>query len=203
MDGPVLVLATSNRDKAAEMKGLLTGLPLNLITRGELPDLPDVAETADTFAGNALLKAEGICKITGLPALADDSGLCVDALGGAPGIFSARYAGPLATYVDNNEKLLAALAGVPDEKRTARFVCAVAVALPGAGSVTFEGVCEGVITTHLEGAHGFGYDPLFLVPEVGLTYARMDPAQKAQLSHRARAFALARAWLEAHLPNLG
>lgn len=201
-NGSTLVLATSNRDKAAEMADLLAGLPLQLRTRSDYPDLPAVEETADSFAGNALLKAEAICRTTGLAALADDSGLCVDALGGAPGVRSSRYAGPLATYADNNRKLLAALAGVPEEKRTARFVCAVVLARPGAEPVTFEGTCEGVITQLPKGDGGFGYDPLFLIPELGLTFAQMDPVEKARVSHRARAFALARSWLEAHLPAL-
>lgn len=199
---PTLVLATSNRDKAAEMAALLAGLDLTLRTRGDFPDLPDVAETADTFAGNARLKAEAVCGATALPALADDSGLCVDALGGAPGVLSARYAGPLATYADNNRKLLDALADVPDEKRTARFVCAVVLARPEAEPVAFEGTCEGVITRAPAGTGGFGYDPLFRVSEAGRTFAEMAPEEKGRVSHRARAFARARAWLEAHLPRL-
>jgi XTP/dITP diphosphohydrolase len=201
MSDPVLVLATSNRDKAAEMTALLDGLLLTLMTRGEFADLPEVDETSNTFMGNAVLKAEAVCRTTGFPALADDSGLCVDALGGAPGVLSARYAGPLATYADNNAKLLDALKGVPEEKRTARFVCAVAVARPGRATETFEGVCEGEIATAPDGDRGFGYDPLFRVG--GLTYARMDPAEKARVSHRARAFAKARDWLGSHLSELG
>jgi XTP/dITP diphosphohydrolase len=201
--GPSLVLATANPDKAAEMAALLQGLGLKLLTRADFSDLPDVEETADDFAGNALLKAEALCAATGLPALGDDSGLCVDALDGAPGVLSARYAGPGCTYADNNRKLLEALAGVPEAKRGARFVCVVAVARPQEDSVTFEGVCPGRIAEAERGERGFGYDPLFVpvLPDgaSGHTFAEMDPAEKARVSHRARAFALAREWLAQHL----
>jgi XTP/dITP diphosphohydrolase len=198
-----LVLATANPDKAAEMAALLAGLGLKLLTRADFADLPEVEETADDFAGNALLKAEALCRATGLPALGDDSGLCVDALDGAPGVLSARYAGPGCTYADNNRKLLEALAGVPEAARGARFVCVAAVARPGTEAVTFEGVCPGRIAQAERGGRGFGYDPLF-VPALpddasGRTFAEMDPAEKARVSHRARAFALAREWLAQHL----
>ncbi len=192
---PALLLATGNRDKAREMAELLAGLPLTLKTRADFDALPDVEETADTFAGNALLKAEALSEATGLMALGDDSGLCVDALEGAPGLYSARYAGPDCTYQDNNQKLLAALANVPAAQRTATFVCVVAVVVPGRTPVTFEGRCDGVIADGLSGGEGFGYDPLFYVPEQGQTFARMPAATKAAISHRAQAFALARQWL--------
>jgi len=200
---PALVLATANPDKAAEMAALLAGLGLALRTRADFADLPEVEETADSFAGNAILKAQTLCAATGLPALGDDSGLCVDPLGGAPGVLSARYAGPGCTYADNNRQLLAALEGVPDAERGARFVCVVAVARPGEPAVTFEGACTGRIAAAPRGDRGFGYDPLF-VPgpadnPAGHTFAEMDPAEKARISHRARAFAQARAWLARHL----
>jgi XTP/dITP diphosphohydrolase len=202
-DGAPLVLATANPDKAAEMAGLLTGLGLTLRARADFEGLPDVEETADTFAGNAVLKARALCAATGLPALGDDSGLCVDALGGAPGVLSARFAGPGCSYADNNRKLLAALGGVPEAERGARFVCVVAVARPGEEPVTFEGACIGRIADAPRGDRGFGYDPLFVpLPAdnpAGHTFAEMDPADKARVSHRARAFARARAWLERHL----
>jgi XTP/dITP diphosphohydrolase len=195
---PALVLATANPDKAAEMARLLAGLPLELRTRADFADLPDVEETADTFAGNARLKAEALCRATGLAALADDSGLCVDALDGAPGVRSARWSGPGATYADTNRKLLEALAGVPAEARTARFVCVVALARPQGDGVTFEGVCEGRIAQAPRGDAGFGYDPLFELPESGRTFAELGPEAKAAVSHRARAFARVREWLKAH-----
>jgi len=195
---PALVLATANPDKAAEMARLLAGLPLELRTRADFADLPDVEETADTFAGNARLKAEALCRATGLAALADDSGLCVDALDGAPGVRSARWSGPGATYADTNRKLLEALAGVPAEARAARFVCVVALARPQGDGVTFEGVCEGRIAQAPRGDAGFGYDPLFELPESGRTFAELGPEAKAAVSHRARAFARVREWLKAH-----
>lgn len=192
---PVLVLATANPDKAREMAALLQGLPFILKSRADFGPLPDVDETAHTFAGNAILKAEALMHATGHMALADDSGLCVDALDGAPGVYSARYAGPGCTYADNNKKLLEELANVPDEKRTARFVCAVAIARPGSEPVTFEGACEGVIARENMGEMGFGYDPLFVIPADGRSFAQMTRDEKAAHSHRARAFEKAREWL--------
>lgn len=201
--GPVLVLATDNPDKSAEMARLLAGLPFVLKSRADFPGLAPVAETADTFAGNAALKAEATRDATGLPALADDSGLGVDALDGAPGVHSARWAGPGCTYADNNQKLLREMADVPDGKRTARFVCWVAVARPGRETVTFDGFCTGEITRAPKGERGFGYDPLFRVPELGRTFAELAPEEKARISHRALAFAAARAWLMCSLPDWG
>ena len=201
--GPVLVLATANPDKAAEMAALLAGLPFHLRSRADFPPLPDIAETADSFRGNAILKAEGICAATGIAALGDDSGLCVDALDGAPGVLSARYAGPGCTYADNNKKLLAAMKDVPDADRTARFVCWAAVARPGMATVTFEGLCEGVIARAPRGEMGFGYDPLFFVPELGRTFAELDPREKDRVSHRALAFAQVRAWALCSLAEWG
>jgi len=199
--GATLVLATDNRDKAREMVRLLQGLPFHLKSRADFPGLDPVAETAATFAGNATLKAEATCAATGLGALADDSGLCVDALDGAPGVVSARWAGPGCTYADNNRKLLTAMRGVPDNRRAARFVCWVAVARPGAATVTFDGFCEGEITRAPKGTRGFGYDPVFFVPEIGKTFGELDPEEKAGISHRALAFAKARAWLMCSLPD--
>ncbi|MDH5527657.1 MAG: XTP/dITP diphosphatase [Nitrospirota bacterium] len=199
--GPVLVLATANPDKAREMAALLEGLPFDLKTRADFGPLPDVDETADTFAGNAILKAEALMEATGHMALADDSGLCVDALNGAPGVWSARFAGPGCTYADNNRKLLQNLAHVPDEQRTARFVCVVAIARPGAEPVTFEGTCEGMIARENHGEMGFGYDPLFVIPTDGRSFAQMTREEKAAHSHRARAFAKAGEWLEKYRPT--
>jgi len=191
---PTLVLATANPDKAQEMAALLAGLPFTLRSRADFPGLPQFPETADTFRGNAVLKAEAVRDATGCAALGDDSGLCVDALDGAPGVRSARYAGPGCTYADNNRKLLDALKDVPEEARTARFVCWVAVARPGAETVAFEGLCEGRITRGPKGTGGFGYDPLFLVPGIARTFAELSPGEKDRISHRALAFAQVRAW---------
>ena len=154
--------------------------------------MPEVVEDADTFAGNATKKAREVSAATGLPALADDSGLEVDALGGAPGVYSARYAGDAHDDAANNAKLLAALAGVPAERRTARFRAVLALAdvrgpLGATGAITADGACEGVILDAPRGTGGFGYDPLFFAPELGMTFAEAGTGTKSQLSHRARA----------------
>lgn len=185
-----LMLATNNPGKAIELRDLLAlHLDLStvmLLTPRDWPvPLPEVAETGATFAENARLKADALASATGLPALADDSGLCVDALGGAPGLYSARWAGPDASDADRNAKLLLALTDVPPERRTARFVCAAALALPGAPTVTAEGVCEGTLLDAPRGLGGFGYDPLFLLPGPDRTMAELTPEEKNTLSHRA------------------
>jgi XTP/dITP diphosphohydrolase len=146
----------------------------------------EIVEDADTFAGNARKKAEEVAQLSGWPTLADDSGLCVDALGGAPGVRSARYAGEPSDAAANCKKLIAALADVPPP-RTARFHCALAVARPGTPTVVVEEACEGEILTAPRGSGGFGYDPLFLLPELGRTMAELSLDEKNRLSHRARA----------------
>ncbi len=197
MNGPhKLLLATANPHKAREMERLLSGLNIQLLTRADFPDLPEVVEDADSFSGNAKLKSETLLQATGVTALGDDSGLCVDALDGAPGVWSARFAGEGCSYEDNNQKLIEQLADTPEAGRTARFVCVVAISAPGLPTITFEGVCEGRITTSLQGRDGFGYDPVFLVPDSGRTFAEMDADEKGRISHRGKAFALARNWLE-------
>jgi len=189
-----LVFATRNRGKLVELRQLLPEqdvLDIDQAARQLGREIPDVVEDAQTFAGNALKKAREVSAATGLPALADDSGLEVDALGGAPGVHSARYAGPHGDTAANNAKLLAALAGVPPERRAARFHAALAladVAGPlGDELLTASGVCEGTILEAPRGTGGFGYDPLFLLPEHGQTMAELSPAQKNEVSHRARA----------------
>ncbi len=183
-----LVFATRNRGKLVELRELLPGIEVR-----SLDDIhvPDVVEDADTFAGNAAKKAREVSHATGLPALADDSGLEVDALGGAPGVYSARYAGHGHDDAANNAKLLAALAGVPAEKRTARFHAVLALADVtgplGAQVLTADGTCEGVILDAPRGTGGFGYDPLFFAPELGMTFAEAGVGPKSDLSHRARA----------------
>jgi XTP/dITP diphosphohydrolase len=184
-----LVFATRNHGKLVELRDLLPELDIR-----PLPDLPDVVEDADTFAGNAIKKAREISAATGLPALADDSGLEVDALGGAPGVYSARYAGDGHDDAANNAKLLAALRGVAAAKRTARFravlaLCDVRGPLGPDGAITTDGACEGVILDRARGVGGFGYDPLFFAPELGMTFAEAGTGTKRQLSHRARAMA--------------
>ncbi len=197
-----LMLATTNPGKVKEFKILLGQSEdfkgLTLLTPNDWPKrLPEVQETGATFAENARLKAVALAQVTGLPALADDSGLCVDMLGGEPGLHSARWAGADATDADRNAWLLARLSGVPAERRTARYVCVVSLAGPDGRSAEAEGTCNGVILEEARGANGFGYDPLFFVPKFGRTMAELAEAEKNRISHRARAFAALLAQKEA------
>lgn len=173
------VIATHNAKKLKELKRILEPLGFDAIIR---EDLPEVEETGTTFAENALLKAESACKETGMPAIADDSGLMVDALDGAPGVYSARYAGEGATDKQRYEKLLNELKTVPTEKRTARFASAVCCVFPDGKVITAEGTCEGKIAYAPKGEGGFGYDPVFLVGE--RSYAEMTAEEKDSISHR-------------------
>ena len=200
-----LVFATRNKGKLVELRALLPGVDVrSLDETGH--DVPEVVEDADTFAGNASKKAREVARATGCPALADDSGLEVDALGGAPGVWSARYAGEPANDAANNAKLLAALAGVPPERRTARFRAVLALADPagplGDRVITADGACEGVILDAPRGTGGFGYDPLFFAPELGQTFAEAGVGPKSDLSHRARAMQAMRPQLLAYLAQL-
>ncbi len=181
-----LLLGTANLDKVREIESVLAGLPLTILSARDV-SIPDVSETEPTLEGNAALKATTIAADSGLVTLSDDTGLEVMALDGAPGVFSARYAGADATYADNNEKLLEAL--IDREDRSARFRTVVACAAPSGLLFSVEGVCEGCITEELRGAGGFGYDPVFYVPEVGKTYAEMTLQEKNGVSHRGRALA--------------
>ena len=183
------VVATRNRGKLRELGPLLAPLGMELSTIDELAPDAELREDGDTFEANALAKARQAAAATGLPAIADDSGLEVDALGGAPGVYSARYAGLPSDDARNNEKLLAALAGVPAEKRGARFRCVAAFVDPARGlEIVRSGDCPGEILATPRGTDGFGYDPLFLVPRLGRTMAELPLAEKNQLSHRAAAF---------------
>lgn len=182
-----LVVATRNAGKLREIRALTAGRPLVWRGLDEFPDLPEVQESGATFAENARLKARHYAAATGLPALADDSGLEVDALGGAPGVHSARYAGLPRDDTANNHKLIAALAGVPPARRTARFRCALALAHKGVVLLEAEGVFEGLIIDEPRGTNGFGYDPHFLIPELGRTAAELPPAEKNARSHRGQA----------------
>jgi XTP/dITP diphosphohydrolase len=206
-----LVFATRNRGKLVELRELLPGISVLAIDEAAARvghTIPEVVEDADTFLGNAAKKAREVSAATGLPALADDSGLEVDALGGAPGVISARYADASGHGADaaNNAKLLAALAGVPPDRRTARFRAALALADvrgPLADrTLTSEGTCEGIILDAPRGTGGFGYDPLFFSPELGQTFAEAGVGPKSDLSHRARAMAAMRRQLLAYLQQL-
>jgi XTP/dITP diphosphohydrolase len=205
-----LVFATRNPGKLVELRQLLPGIAVLDIDEAAARlgrAIPEVDEDADTFAGNAAKKAREVSRATELPALADDSGLEVDALGGAPGVWSARYAGPGAGDAANNAKLLVALAGVPAARRTSRFrsVLALAdVAGPlGDAVITADGACDGVVLDAPRGTGGFGYDPLFLVPELGQTFAELGVGTKSEWSHRARAMQAIRPRLLAYLAQLG
>ncbi len=187
-----LVIATHNQGKKVEYASLLRGLGLELSTLAELGVQTVIEEDGSTFAENALIKARTYAALTGLPTLADDSGLEVDALGGAPGILTSRYAGEGATDADRYRLLLHNLEGVPDGRRTARFRCAIALAWPDGRTEITEGTCEGSLTREPRGEHGFGYDPVFYVPEFGCTMAELPEETKNRISHRARAAAAAR-----------
>lgn len=187
-----LVLATRNRHKGEELAALLGDLGIRIRTLDEFPDAPDVIEDGDTCEANAVKKARVIADATGLPAVADDTGLEVDALGGRPGVFAARYAGEHATYEDNCRKLLQELRGIPRAQRTARFVTVAAIALPSSAVQTVRGQLQGLITEEPAGSRGFGYDPIFFVPELGKTLAELSAVEKNRISHRAKAFAQVR-----------
>lgn len=187
-----LVIASRNRGKIAEYGEMLRDLPVEILSLADFPDLPEVRETGRTFRENALIKARAAAAATGLIALADDSGLEVDYLNGAPGVYSSRYAGPEQDDEANNRKLLAALEGVPMALRGARFRCVIAIVTPEGREFLSEGVCEGRISLALRGRAGFGYDPLFLVPSLGKTFAELGPEVKNRISHRAQALRAAR-----------
>ena len=192
-----LVVATSNRGKIREIEAILRPLGAELITPADVSDPPEVVEDGDTFLENAVKKAEAFARATGLTALADDSGLCVEALDGRPGVRSARYAGPGATDADNVRKLIGEMESVPDGGRGARFECVIALSLVSGRTFTFEGSCQGVITREPLGESGFGYDPVFFVPEYGRTMAQVGPDIKNRISHRAAALTeMQRRWPE-------
>lgn len=184
-----LVLATRNPHKGAELEALLGDLGVKIRTLAEFPDAPDVVEDGETCEANAIKKAVTIARHTGLPSVADDTGLMVDALGGRPGVYAARYAGESATYDDNCRKLLKDLAAVPRERRRAGFVTVAALAFPDGRVETVEGTLEGTITDRPAGSGGFGYDPVFWVPALGKTLAEISSEEKNRVSHRAKAFA--------------
>ncbi|WP_256839901.1 RdgB/HAM1 family non-canonical purine NTP pyrophosphatase [Ornithinimicrobium faecis] len=188
-----IVLATRNAHKVEELRDILadvlerTGLDLVPVT--DFPELEDVVESGVTFAANATLKAEAVRDATGLPALADDSGLAVDVLGGSPGVFSARWSGISGADKDaaNNALLLAQLGDVPDQHRAAGFVCAAALAVPGQDTIVREGAVRGALGREPIGSNGFGYDPLLVLPD-GRTLAELTAQEKHEISHRGRAF---------------
>lgn len=193
MESMKLVLATHNPGKLKEMSAILGGLGVEVVMPSDLGLTVDVEETGDTFAANAMLKAKAVCAAVGLPAIADDSGLCVDALNGGPGVYSARYGGPELDDRGRYTLLLNSMRGVPT--RSAHFESAIACVFPNGDTLTAEGRCDGAIAFAPIGDGGFGYDPVFLVPEKAKTFGQMTEEEKDALSHRGKA-------LRAFVPKL-
>ena len=206
MENPIgLVIATRNKGKTAEIRDLLKGFPVEIKDLDDLGPIPDVVEDGETFDENAYKKASFTARILGLPALADDSGLMVDALNGAPGVHSARYAGENATDRDRFEKLLKELQNV--DNRKAAFECIISIAVPTGPALTYEGRCEGIIAQKASGSNGFGYDPIFFFPPLGKTFAELTREEKSRVSHRGKALQEIRdefekiiKWIKQHMP---
>jgi len=198
-----LLVATRNRHKVSEIRALLKDGEFEVTSAATMPGLPVVVEDADTIRANAIKKAVETARAAKTLTIADDSGLEVDALGGAPGVHSARYAGEKATYHENNQKLLKALGGVPMEKRASRFRCVMAVADVNGLVDAVEGICNGVIIEKERGGGGFGYDPLFIPDGQVKTFAELSPDVKNRISHRAKAMQKARAILSRYLRESG
>lgn len=193
-----LVVATRNSGKVAEIAAALTDLDIIVRPVSDYGSIVEPEETGTTFAANAILKARYYAQMTGRPCLADDSGLEVDGLNGEPGVYSARYAGEHATDAANNEKLLNELSKRPGAARTARFRCVLALYHPGGNTITTDGTCEGIILDSPQGSGGFGYDPLFFMPEHGKTLAEMTAQEKNAVSHRGKALSVMTAKLREH-----
>ena len=182
---PMLVIATKNQNKLIEFKEILKNSTIEVKSLADFGPIPEIIEDGDTFDENAYKKAHQTARILGLPAIADDSGLVVEALGGAPGVYSARYAGPDATDSENCRKLLEELDG--EKNRTAHFSCVLSIAVPSGPALTYEGRCDGVILEEPRGSSGFGYDPLFYFEEYGKTFAELTMEEKNSVSHRGKA----------------
>jgi len=193
-----IVIASKNPGKIEEIKEMLSDLPIEILSLNQYPNAPDVEESGRTFLENALLKAHAISDFTGMPVLADDSGLEVDHLAGGPGIFSSRYAGAGATDNENNEKLRTDLKNVPSEQRGASFRCVLVLYWPHGEYKAFEGQWRGRIGDEYRGVQGFGYDPLFYLPETGKTVAELTPAEKNNWSHRSQAVQELKKYLQNH-----
>lgn len=185
-----VVLATNNKNKVKEIKKILrkAGLKIKILTLDAFPSFPPVIENKPTIEGNAIKKAQEVAKKTGVIALSDDTGLFIDALSGRPGVYSARFAGPGCTFMDNNEKVLRLMKKIPWAKRNATFRCVAAVATPEGQSWFIEGKIKGKISLTPIGKNGFGYDPIFMVPSLKKTFAQIGPSVKNKISHRALAF---------------
>lgn len=200
-----LVIATRNLGKTAEIRDLLEGYPIRILSLDDFGPIPPVEEDGETFEANAYKKASFTARVLGLPAMADDSGLVVESLGGAPGVHSARYAGPDASDEDRCRKLLEEMAH--QTNRSSAFVCVISVAVPGGPALSYEARCEGVIAQTPLGANGFGYDPVFFYPPMGKTFAQMTMDEKSRISHRGKAlrelrdeFEKVLIWVRQHMP---
>ncbi|WP_099158685.1 XTP/dITP diphosphatase [Virgibacillus ndiopensis] len=192
-----VIIATKNEGKAKEFKDFFEPYNINAVSLLELPDnIPDIEETGGTFEENAALKAETITDLLGTPVLADDSGLVIDSLDGRPGIFSARYAGETKDDQANIQKVLYELENVTTEKRTARFVCVLAISIPNKETIFCKGTCDGSIASFPEGEHGFGYDPIFVPKGYSKTMAELTPSEKNNISHRKNAIIQLEDWLK-------
>ena len=196
-----LVLATHNKDKCAEMAAILGEYPIDLLTLEKFPEIGEIIEDGNSLQENALIKARTVFKQIHLPSWGDDTGLEVDALGGEPGIYSARYAGESCSYSDNIKKLIKNMQLIPENKRTAQFKTAIAYVSENMELVS-EGVVEGLIATMPKGVGGFGYDPVFYVPDKRKTYSEMNMEEKNQVSHRAKAINNMIVLLQARLPHI-
>jgi XTP/dITP diphosphohydrolase len=202
----ILVIATHNKGKTAEIRDLLNAFPITIKNLDDFGPIPEVVEDGDTFDENAYKKASFTARVLGFPALSDDSGLSVAALNGAPGVHSARYAGPDATDGQRCNKLLAALEN--QSNRSAAFECVISIAVPTGQALTYEGRCEGTILQTPSGANGFGYDPVFFYPPLNKTFAQLTMAEKSRVSHRGRAlqefldeFDKVMKWIDQHMPQ--
>ena len=200
-----LVIATRNKGKTAEIRDLLKGFPVDIMDLDDFGPIPEVIEDGETFDENAYKKASFTARILGLPALADDSGLIVDALNGAPGVHSARYAGENASDEDRYKKLLKEMQDL--ENRKAAFECIISIAVPTGPALTYEGQCEGMIAKKKTGDNGFGYDPIFFYPPLAKTFAELTREEKSRVSHRGRAlkelgdeFEKVIKWIKLHMP---
>lgn len=200
-----LIIASRNTGKTAEIRELLSGFPITIKNLDDFGPIPEVEEDGQTFDENAYKKASFTARVLGHPALADDSGLVVDALNGAPGVLSARYAGPDATNEDRFQKLLQEMEGVTNRK--AAFECVISIAVPTGPALTYEGRCEGTIAKSPEGVNGFGYDPIFFYPPLKKTFAELTREEKGRVSHRGKALEEFRnefdnviKWIEIHMP---
>ncbi len=197
-----ILLATRNPGKVREIGAILGDLDINVVSLADFPDVPEVVEDGTTFFENAYKKAKEVSEATGMMVLSDDSGLEVDALGGRPGVYSARYSGKEGDDAANNAKLLKELEGVPEEKRTARFKCVMVLYHPSGKWISAEGTCEGRIALKPAGSGGFGYDPIFYMEQYGKTMAELPPEEKNRISHRAEALKALKRRLREFLASL-